>query len=103
MKPTREFIPLDDYERELLEYENDESYMPESIPNLEEEKDRLQKIAKYTIEMEEARKALDEISKDNDFNIFVKVINEKGLSIKKVLKEFIHKIAFEKSYNLKNI
>ncbi len=91
--------PLDELEEDLL---NDD-FIGKSIPNVEEEKDRLQKIAKYTIEMEEARKALDEISKDSDFNVFVKVINERGLSIKEVLKDFIHKIAFEKSYNLKNI
>ena len=63
MKPTREFIPMDDYERELWEYENDENYNPEIIPNIEEEKKRYQKIAENTTKEREKLKKISQKSK----------------------------------------
>ena len=70
MKPTKEFIPMDEYEKELWEYENDENYNPQLNEISEEEKIKYQEIFKQSIEKREVIKAMEEVSDEKEFKIF---------------------------------
>ena len=94
MKPTREFIPMDDYERELWEYENDENYDPD-FEISEEEKAKYQKIAENSVKHREALQAMEEVSKDSDFKYIMEKAQKRGISLKDALREIFHKIATE--------
>jgi len=76
---------LDELEEELLS--DDSKYV--SIKNIDSEKIRYQEIAKSSIEK---RKLLNEVMKDSDFELFVKVVSDNGLNVKDTFHNFFHKV-----------
>ena len=77
--------PLDELELELL---NDSSTYV-SVQNVESEKLRYQTIAKSSMEK---RKLLNEVMKDSEFELFVKIVSDNGLNVIDTFHNFFHKV-----------
>lgn len=79
-------LELDEYEQDIV----DNLENMKSVDNLEEEKERLQKIAQYSIEKKQLAKI---IIKDRDLDNLIVTLKSEGISIADFLHNVFHKLA----------
>ena len=104
MKPTKEFIPLDDYERELKEEIDKGNFQP--VENMQEEIKKYENFFKTaTVEeiegdyesentyQTDSNINLEELKNDKDYNRFLEILHKEGLTYKEAFKRLIHKVA----------